>query len=338
MFKEDSAAIQNDLILCVANEVREVVRREAQEAEFLAVQVDDTTDIGTQTQCTIIIRYLRGSEPVERFVNFVNVSGKSNAHNIASVVQENLEEFLKVDGVIQHDKLVSQTYDGASVMSGAKGGVNKLIQDNYQLALFIHCLGHKLNLVLQKASNGISDCQVFFATLDRLHSFFTRSPNRLASLEKFAERRITIQAPSRTRWTYRSRALNALVEDYLYLVEFFMNITENRRDWDGHTIQSALGFVSTMKEKSFVFVLILMQRIYKLSLQLFTLLQHSRVSIVAPSVSVDRVMKTLADMQSREVFEDIVLNVSRLLSNFSDKEPAEKCSKDDLGHFLLLHN
>ena len=41
--------------------------------------------------------------------------------------------------------LVSNTFDGASVMSGEKGGLQKLVQEHCGRSIpYIHCLNHRL--------------------------------------------------------------------------------------------------------------------------------------------------------------------------------------------------
>jgi hypothetical protein len=51
-------------------------------------------------------------------------------------------------------ELRGQGYDGASTMSGAKTGVQKRIRDKQPKALYTHCAGHSLNLVV------VSSCSV----------------------------------------------------------------------------------------------------------------------------------------------------------------------------------
>lgn len=43
--------------------------------------------------------------------------------------------------------IIAQSYDGASVMSGSRGGVQKKLKYYYPYAAYIHCMAHKLNLV-----------------------------------------------------------------------------------------------------------------------------------------------------------------------------------------------
>ncbi|KAK0152292.1 Zinc finger MYM-type protein 1 [Merluccius polli] len=47
-------------------------------------------------------------------------------------------------------------YDGASVMRGAISGVQRIIQDEYPNAHYIHCYAHQLNLIMQQATSHIS--------------------------------------------------------------------------------------------------------------------------------------------------------------------------------------
>ena len=75
-------------------------------------------------------------------------------------------------------KLVAQTYDGASTMSGHSSGVQARIREVIQRAIFVHCMAHVLNLALQDATKGMSKCVIFFATLTGINSFFSVSYKR----------------------------------------------------------------------------------------------------------------------------------------------------------------
>jgi hypothetical protein len=44
--------------------------------------------------------------------------------------------------------IVAQSYDGASVMSGHLNGVQAKVQKQYPAAIYIHCMIHRLNLVV----------------------------------------------------------------------------------------------------------------------------------------------------------------------------------------------
>lgn len=44
-------------------------------------------------------------------------------------------------------KVISQSYDGASVMRREHNGVQKLVLDRFPFALYVHCYAHHLNLI-----------------------------------------------------------------------------------------------------------------------------------------------------------------------------------------------
>ena len=70
------------------------------------------------------------------------------------------------------EKLVSQTYNGASVMSSELNGVQAMIKEKVPKAMFTHFYAHKLNLVLAHSAKSITECKIFFKTLEGFKYFF----------------------------------------------------------------------------------------------------------------------------------------------------------------------
>ena len=64
------------------------------------------------------------------------------------------------------EKLVAQTYDGASVMSSELNGMQAKIKEDVIKAMFLHCYAYKLNLVLLHSAKCMPECKVFFKTLE----------------------------------------------------------------------------------------------------------------------------------------------------------------------------
>lgn len=52
-------------------------------------------------------------------------------------------------------KIVAQSYDGASVMSGCLNGVQVKIKQYFPSAIYTHCMSHRLNLVVLDMCKGI---------------------------------------------------------------------------------------------------------------------------------------------------------------------------------------
>jgi len=51
--------------------------------------------------------------------------------------------------------IIAQSYDGAAVMSGCKNGIQTKIKQKHPEAIYIHCMAHKLNLVVVDTCNFI---------------------------------------------------------------------------------------------------------------------------------------------------------------------------------------
>ena len=92
----------------------------------------------------------------ERFLGFYDVSAERVAKAITSVVM------IAIGSYSPTNKLICQTYLGASYMSGQHGGVQALVKAHCPNALFIHCYAHKLNLVLAQSTNKIQPAKLFF--------------------------------------------------------------------------------------------------------------------------------------------------------------------------------
>jgi len=91
----------------------------------------------------VCIRYPKNLKVEEQFVGFLDVSQSQNADSLIGVL-------LKFLNCLNLDKIniIGQSYDGASVMSGHTGGVQAKLKEIHPKAIYVHCMAHKLNLVV----------------------------------------------------------------------------------------------------------------------------------------------------------------------------------------------
>ena len=115
-----SSDIQNDIIESVDLVIQDEIDKELAECNFESIQVDKTADISRKEQLSLILRFDRKGEVAERFLTFFDESSDRSAPAISSVVKQILRRY----GGTLKDKLIMQTYDGASVMSGHIFGLN----------------------------------------------------------------------------------------------------------------------------------------------------------------------------------------------------------------------
>lgn len=171
VFRGTSKTVQNELLDCMLALLREKILDEVKTAGFLAIQADETTDISTHCQLVLVLRYIDSTHNVqERFFEFIKLS-VANADAIAGALLERLRTILP-EG--QEKKLIAQAYDGASVMRGATGGVQRKVQDTYGNAYYVHCYAHQLNLVMQQATSHIPQISHFFSDIGGFSTFFSQ--------------------------------------------------------------------------------------------------------------------------------------------------------------------
>ena len=158
VFKGTSHRIQNELLDCMFSIYRKEVEKEVQEASFVSIQADDTTDVSCVTQSVLILRYMKNKKIVERFHGFLQPL-ETTAAGLSDMILIEIEHYhIK-------EKLTALIYDGAAVMSGRRSGVQVKICEQYPNAVFIHCYAPQLNLVMQKVASSITTIKVFFANL-----------------------------------------------------------------------------------------------------------------------------------------------------------------------------
>ena len=76
--------------------------------------------------------------------------------------------FLQECGIYEV-QIVTQGYDSAAVMSGSENGVKLKIRKDHPSAVYIHCIPHKLNLVLVEACKVNQMVNSFFLTLETIY-------------------------------------------------------------------------------------------------------------------------------------------------------------------------
>lgn len=306
VFRGMSSTIQNEIIESIASVIQSEIDTELNSTPFIAVQVDDTTDIACKCQLTIIVRYVNDEGKIcERFLGFFDVSLERNAESLTAVVMRAMQKYNPAV------KLICQTYDGASCMSGQHSGVRARVQSQCPYALFIHCYAHKLNLVLSQGIKDIQDAKVFFASLDSFHNFFSRSAKRTALLAE-VDNSLRVPGTSATRWNFRSRAVHAIQEGQGSLGVAFDRII-HERGWDNDSIAQSTALKNKLHDFKFIFLLNVFTAVFSHTEILFQILQSKsldlRKSFDRINATID-VMKTMrSDTTFQSIYDDTVQSV-----------------------------
>lgn len=176
-----SPKIQNDIIHILANKVRQQIQTCVQQAGYYSILADETKDMSKQEQLSIVIRYIDHDcvtpTVVERFLTFV-IASNLTAEHLSKYILDTLSLFN-----LDINMIVSQGYDGASVMSGCCSGVQQRIKEVVPHATCIHCHAHCLNLVLVDCVKTNYHASDFFIVVQTLYVFMSTSKAHVIYLD-----------------------------------------------------------------------------------------------------------------------------------------------------------
>ena len=200
------------------------------------------------------------------------MSDDRRASAIAQYVLEILQKFNSVE------KLVAQTYDGASVMSFELNGVQAKIKEDVPKAMFLHCYAHKLNLVLLHSAKCMLECKAFFKTLEGLSAFFSKSTKRTYLLDNnVVKRRLPRTSP--TRWSSNFRLLQTVSMYYSDLLVVFGVIGDAEDKWVNDSVMKAAEFERWLLKTNSCFLIIAYKEIFNKTDALFRVLQNKLMDI-----------------------------------------------------------
>ncbi|XP_070822084.1 zinc finger MYM-type protein 1-like [Chaetodon trifascialis] len=274
VFKGTSKTVQNELLESMLAVIRGHIMEEVKSAKFVAIQADETTDVTTQTQLVLVLRYIDSNHAVqERFFEFLPVMD-ATSESIASVLLDRLNGLFS-EG--DREKLIAQAYDRASVMRGERAGVQQKVHAHYKNAHYVHCYAHQLNLIMQQATSHVPAVRVFFSDLCGIATFFTRSPKRTSILDQIVERRLP--RASSTRWNFNSRIVNTVHENLDDLMQCFESIRTSG-SFDSTTVREASGFLRMLQDEDFQFFLQLFHHIMPHVDMLYQQLQKKDIDAV----------------------------------------------------------
>lgn len=163
--------------------VRKHICVDVQKAGVYSILADECKDCSKREQLAIVVRYVDVDTATvfERFVTYVEATSL-NAESLSSYILKTLKQ-----NELDPRCIVSQGYDGASVMSGHCTGVQPRIKEVAPHATYVHCNAHCLNLVLVDSTKKVSYASEFFSLLETLYVFMSGSKTHAIFIQKQSE-------------------------------------------------------------------------------------------------------------------------------------------------------
>ena len=220
---------------------------------------------------------------------------------------------------------MSQCYDGASVMRGDKGGVQRLIQNELGREIpYVHCFNHRLHLVVVNVVTRINAIKLYFDHVSLIYSFF----QKIKAAEIYEGS--SIKRVLDTRWNGHLSAIVAILSNYAEIADALQKIGSNQlNQFDGETVVTAVGLAAVVATRDFRFMSVMMKRVLELLKPADESLQKRTTDINEAMLLIETCMDQVRNLPNEATFVDI----SKCCNELVDCKPSAKRRMDD---FVVL--
>ena len=300
-----SPDIQNTLLRIMGNTVRKHICLAVQKAGVFSILADESKDCSKREQMAIVVRYVDADSATvfERFLTYVEATSL-DAESLSAYILDTLKQHN-----LDPENIVSQGYDGASVMSGHCAGVQQRIKEIAPHATYVHCYAHCLNLVLVDSTRNVSEASDFFALMETLYVFVSTSKAHTVYLEQQSQLHPDKQVRqlkrlSDTRWACRYQAVDAVCSTYdsiLKTLEIFVEGDDRAKATE------ATGILLQVRSFKFVLCLVIFWRTLSCTKSLSDQLQSIQIDMAKAadlvSATIDTVKEFRSDTEWGKVFK-----------------------------------
>ena len=235
--------IINKLITLLGNALLQQILIKIHAASWFAILADETTDVANHEQLSMSIRWVNEFYEInEDFIGLVQVPSTTSS-TITTVIKDVL-----IRCALPITQCRGQGYNGAVNMMGHLNGVARRIKDEESTAINVHCSAHSLNLCLQDAAKQCSPVRNTLDMVMEIIKLIKNSPKRSLIFEK-CKQDLSHPGPSLkplcpTRWTVRTKAIDAVLRNYAALMETLDTISS---ECHGDYGQRANGICSMLE-------------------------------------------------------------------------------------------
>ncbi|KAJ4946440.1 hypothetical protein JOQ06_024107 [Pogonophryne albipinna] len=240
--------IQNEIIGLMSEIVTSEIVEEIGDSWY-TLKLDGTKDPTGCENVSIVVRYLNKNNDIRERLLVMATTKHCDALSLTDLV---ISELRKAG--LTTDKILSQCYDGASVMSGKRGGIQK--EKVEREVPYVHCFNHQLHLVVIHAMSSENTLQVFIDVCDMLYRFL-KKPTVSAVYTGQRLKRLLDQ-----RWTGHLGTVSVIVNSYDAVEQFLAEI-----DSSGLPTQlrvEAAGLLKAVQEPHFKFTAVMVHKILAL--------------------------------------------------------------------------
>ena len=196
---------------------------------------------------------------------------------------------------------VSQVSEVTEVRGGFRGAMGPCPQIDNPVAMYFHCLAHKLNLVLVQACKVNRMAVAFFNTIEQLYKFFANP----SSHEIFLNMQNTLGLKvkeigqlSDTRWACRWKSVEALKSNYAAVVKSLVQLSDPVATCSAE----ATGLSLHLQKPEFVISLIIFEDFLRIINVAHKALQCSSITLGKAGAIVERLSFNFRNRRSKNSY------------------------------------
>ncbi|KAL4089356.1 hypothetical protein QTP88_024403 [Uroleucon formosanum] len=239
-------------------------------------------------------------EVYERFLGFMDVSEKQDAQTLVNTIFQFLEH-----SNLGNIPIFAQSYNGASVMSGKRNGVQSKLLERYPCAIYTHCMAHRINLVVVDMCKNVEYAKSFFNSLEALYVYFSRpsTNKKLKDMQlKMDIKASSITRISDTRWVCRYKNCKAVKDNF----EVILEVLREEIDADSNLdVAQAIGIEAMIKKGHFILFLIILEDILTKINILSNLMQEKKATLGKSVNLINSIIKTFENDRCSEKFKTV---------------------------------
>lgn len=276
-----------NIIVLMGNIIQKAIAADVVAAGLFSLEVDSTQDITVKDQMCICVRFVNvNSENLvqERLLKMVTIKSATGEAQYRLIKKELCD--LNIDLKL----LVSDSFDGASNMSGKYKGLQNQLKIDAPNSIFTHCHAHVLNLVIQDSVKCCISAQNVFSLINKTAVFFTESYKRadvwtdtICENETGTEKLRKLKKIGVTRWNSADDALRSifntwsdqneteLSQNHYYYVLDALHTIAYADNTDPHTASDARALIiNWISYETIITAFLFLQLFSNSSIEIFT--------------------------------------------------------------------
>ncbi len=236
--------VLEDMQDAAADVIDEQLNHKLLYSPYVSVLADESTDLAVTKKLCIYARALVNFVPETLFIKNVEISDGT-----AVTIYKEIEKLLQEKNIILN-KCIGLGSDGAAVMTGARGGVARLMKDKNPYLENVHCIAHRLALLMSQAANQVPYMKRYREVITSLFYYFKKSAVRTHGLQAIQEvldcPQLKIKEVHDVRWFAFYSALETVYRSYEALCVLFSKSAEEKKD------QKATGLLKDLSGFQFL--------------------------------------------------------------------------------------